>query len=226
MQAVDANYKHETWSSESVFLLAAIGGAVGLGNLWRFPFMAGQNGGGAFVLVYFLFVILLGSAGIGFVYVRQDLVEKLVPTATGWFAQADIFAMDNTKYDPSPTARRFESGTPPVPNCYVAEAALRILEEVGLPAIVQRIAELTASIKERAREAGYRFGMPDDPAKHAAMITLQSTDEHGLVAALESDGIVTSCRGGNLRVSPHFYNNDADIDALFESLQKHRHLLA
>ncbi|MBT8079060.1 MAG: sodium-dependent transporter [Gammaproteobacteria bacterium] len=59
MQAVDPNYKHETWSSESVFLLAAIGGAVGLGNLWRFPFMAGQNGGGAFVLVYFLFVILL-----------------------------------------------------------------------------------------------------------------------------------------------------------------------
>ncbi|MBT8079061.1 MAG: aminotransferase class V-fold PLP-dependent enzyme [Gammaproteobacteria bacterium] len=169
---------------------------------------------------------LLGSAGVAFAYVRKDLVEKLVPTATGWFAQADIFAMDNTKYDPSPTARRFESGTPPVPNCYVAEAALRIIEEAGLAAIVGRIQELTTAIKDRAREAGYRFGMPDDPSKHAAMITLRSTDEHGLVAALEADRIVTSCRGGNLRVSPHFYNNFADIDALFDSLAKHRHLLA
>lgn len=53
------HFEHEKWSSETVFLLAAIGGAVGLGNLWRFPFLAGQNGGGAFVLIYISFVILL-----------------------------------------------------------------------------------------------------------------------------------------------------------------------
>ena len=52
-------FEHEKWSSEAVFLLAAIGGAVGLGNLWRFPFLAGQNGGGAFVLIYIGFVVLL-----------------------------------------------------------------------------------------------------------------------------------------------------------------------
>ena len=52
-------FEHEKWSSEAVFLLAAIGGAVGLGNLWRFPFIAGQNGGGAFVLIYIGFVFLL-----------------------------------------------------------------------------------------------------------------------------------------------------------------------
>ena len=55
----DQQFEHEKWSSESVFLLAAIGGAVGLGNLWRFPFLAGQNGGGAFVLIYIGFVVLL-----------------------------------------------------------------------------------------------------------------------------------------------------------------------
>ena len=54
-----ASFEHESWSSESVFLLATIGGAVGLGNLWRFPFLAGQNGGGAFVLVYIFFVVVL-----------------------------------------------------------------------------------------------------------------------------------------------------------------------
>jgi NSS family neurotransmitter:Na+ symporter len=48
------------WSSRSAFLLAAIGGAVGLGNLWRFPYVAGDNGGGGFVLIYLGFVFLLG----------------------------------------------------------------------------------------------------------------------------------------------------------------------
>jgi len=51
---------HESWSSHSAFILAAVGAAVGLGNIWRFPFIAGQNGGGAFVLLYVGFVLLLG----------------------------------------------------------------------------------------------------------------------------------------------------------------------
>jgi len=51
---------HVKWSSRSAFLLAAIGAAVGLGNLWRFPYIAGENGGGAFVLIYIGFVIVLG----------------------------------------------------------------------------------------------------------------------------------------------------------------------
>ncbi len=48
------------WSSRMGFLLATIGAATGLGGLWRFPFIAGDNGGGAFVLLYIVFVILLG----------------------------------------------------------------------------------------------------------------------------------------------------------------------
>ena len=52
--------QHEAWTSHTAFLLAAVGAAVGLGNIWRFPYVAGQNGGGAFVLVYVGFVILLG----------------------------------------------------------------------------------------------------------------------------------------------------------------------
>ena len=56
----DAEFKHEKWSSPTVFMLATIGAAVGLGNLWRFPFVAGQNGGAAFVLIYIGFVLLLG----------------------------------------------------------------------------------------------------------------------------------------------------------------------
>ncbi len=51
---------HENWSSRSAFILAAVGSAVGLGNLVRFPAEAGTNGGGAFVLFYIFCVVLIG----------------------------------------------------------------------------------------------------------------------------------------------------------------------
>jgi len=168
---------------------------------------------------------LLGTAGIGFLYVREPLIENLVPTATGWFAQSDIFAMDITGYKPSSTARRFEMGTPPVPNCYAAEAGLQILEDIGLPAIEYRIGELTATIKAEAKKAGYSLAVPDDPDRHGAMITIRTHDEHALVRILENQGVVTSSRSGNLRISPHFYNNQDDIDSLFRALREQKHLL-
>ena len=46
------------WSSRLVFLMAAVGASVGLGNIWKFPYVTGANGGGAFVTVYFLAAIL------------------------------------------------------------------------------------------------------------------------------------------------------------------------
>ena len=51
---------HGHWSSRIVFILAVTGSAVGLGNVWKFPYMAGQNGGGAFVLVYLVCVVAIG----------------------------------------------------------------------------------------------------------------------------------------------------------------------
>lgn len=51
---------HGEWSSRWVFVLAATGSAVGLGNIWKFPYITGQNGGGAFVLVYLVCIALIG----------------------------------------------------------------------------------------------------------------------------------------------------------------------
>ena len=51
---------HGQWSSRLVFILAATGSAVGLGNIWKFPYIAGENGGGTFVLVYLLCIALIG----------------------------------------------------------------------------------------------------------------------------------------------------------------------
>ncbi|MGQ9831257.1 MAG: sodium-dependent transporter [Thermochromatium sp.] len=51
---------HDQWSSRFAFILAAIGSAVGLGNIWKFPYIAGENGGGAFVLFYLVCIALIG----------------------------------------------------------------------------------------------------------------------------------------------------------------------
>ncbi|MDR9497614.1 MAG: sodium-dependent transporter [Hydrogenovibrio sp.] len=51
---------HATWSSQTIFVLAAVGSAVGLGNLWKFPYITGENGGAAFVLVYLLCILAVG----------------------------------------------------------------------------------------------------------------------------------------------------------------------
>lgn len=51
---------HGTWSSRWTFILAATGSAVGLGNIWKFPYITGENGGGAFVLVYLICIAIIG----------------------------------------------------------------------------------------------------------------------------------------------------------------------
>ncbi|HXO39550.1 MAG TPA: aminotransferase class V-fold PLP-dependent enzyme, partial [Candidatus Acidoferrum sp.] len=75
---------------------------------------------------------LLGPPGLAFMYVRKDLISTLVPTVTGWFAQTNPFAFDPQHIDLSPTARRFESGSPSVPNVYAAVPGFQLLREIGM----------------------------------------------------------------------------------------------
>ena len=51
---------HGQWASRLAFVLAATGSAVGLGNIWKFPYIAGENGGGAFVLIYLMCIAVIG----------------------------------------------------------------------------------------------------------------------------------------------------------------------
>ena len=78
---------------------------------------------------------LLGSAGLAFMWLRESLRSELLPTQTGWFADEDIFAMSIADYSPHATARRFDSGTPPVPSLYPGVAGMELVAEVGVPAI-------------------------------------------------------------------------------------------
>ena len=169
---------------------------------------------------------LLGSAGLAFLYCRSDLVERIRPTSTGWFADEDIFQMDIYDYSPAPTARRFEHGTPPIPSIYAGIAGLELVQEMGVAEIQEHIRGLTDQLADGVDDVGGRVVTPRDPERKGPLVAIASTDEHALVAALGDEGIVTSSRGGNLRVSFHGYNTSEDVDAVVAALARHRELLA
>ncbi len=169
---------------------------------------------------------LLGTAGIGFLYVRRDHVQALTPTVSGWFAQADTHAMDIFANDPAPTAARFQAGTPPVPNCYAAKAGLDLIAEVGVDPIESRIRNLTGQAMDRLIQLGAKLATPRDDARRGPQVAIRSNDENALVAALAERGVITSSRDGNVRAMFHAYNNQADVDELVAGIEAHRELLA
>jgi selenocysteine lyase/cysteine desulfurase len=169
---------------------------------------------------------LLGSAGLAFLYCRNELIERIRPTSTGWFADEDIFQMDISDYSPSATARRFEFGTPPIPNIYAGLAGIRLVEELGVAETEEHVRGLTAALVAGVDELGGRVATPRDPERRGPLVAIASTDEHALVAALEAEGIVTSSRDGNLRVSFHGYNDLGDVETVVAALARHKNLLA
>jgi selenocysteine lyase/cysteine desulfurase len=168
---------------------------------------------------------LLGSAGLGFMWTRPGLSEELLPTQTGWFADENIFEMDISDYSPSRTARRFQSGTPPVPAIYAGIAGIELMQEIGVAETREHVTALNERLIAGVDELGGAVVTPRDPEKRGALVCIASTDAPGLVAALEHDGIVTSERDHNLRVSAHAYNTVEDIDAVLAALARHRTLL-
>jgi len=165
---------------------------------------------------------LLGTAGIGFLYAKDSCVRSLVPTNSGWFAQADITAMDITANRPAPNARRFEAGTPPVVNCYAAEAGLKLLLKVGTPAIEKRNFALTRRCMERLEEIGWPSITPVQDARRGATVAVPSSDAARLQVELMKHDIVTSYRDDNVRASFHFYNNDDDVESFIAAMQELR----
>ncbi len=162
---------------------------------------------------------LLGPPGIAFLYVRRSLIEALTPLVTGWFGRADPFAFDPKRLDWSSTARRFEMGTPPIPNVYAAAAGLGLLELVGPAAVERRIAALVERFLAGSRAHGFVPVTPADPERRGPLAVVRAVDAAALTRRLEARGIIASARGPGLRVSFHAYNTDEDVDAVLQALE-------
>jgi selenocysteine lyase/cysteine desulfurase len=166
---------------------------------------------------------LLGPPGLAFMYVRKELIASLVPTVTGWFAQANPFAYDPKLLDLSSTARRFESGSPSVPNVYAALPGFQLLHEIGMENVADHIKALMQSLLSYALDLGIRAKTPTDSP--GPLVVLQSKDATLLVQKLAECGIVASNRHDGLRVSFHVYNTMDDVKAVTEVLKKNIDLM-
>jgi len=162
---------------------------------------------------------LLGTAGIGFLWVRDSLAPTLVPTTSGWFAQADTHAMDIFANDPGPGARRFQGGTPPVPSLYMAQAGLDLILGFGVDVIEERVRALTRLTLDRLAEENIAVATPNDDTRRGPMVAVRARDDNALVARLIDQDIITSCRDGNVRAGFHAYNNEADVDRFIKALK-------
>jgi selenocysteine lyase/cysteine desulfurase len=169
---------------------------------------------------------LLGSAGLGFLYVRRELLAELLPTQTGWFADEDIFQMDISDYSPAADARRFDAGTPPVPNIYGGVAGMSIIEEAGVPTIEAHVSALATRLIDGLDELGATVATPHDPTQRGPLVCVRSTDVGRLVDELAAEHIVVSMRDDNLRIALHLYNVEDDVDRVLRALAERRHLLA
>ena len=160
---------------------------------------------------------LLGPSGIAFMYVRPDLIQKLTPTITGWFGQQNPFAFDVKHFDPACSARRFESGSPPLPHVFAVPAALELLGSVGFDRIASHVAGLAQMLLLGARDLGIKAKTPAD--SRGPLVVLQMKDSDAAVRKLASQNIVGSNRMDGLRISFHLYNTADDVRSVLRVLK-------
>jgi len=168
---------------------------------------------------------LLGSPGVGFMYVREELIDHLEPSDSGWFGQENVFAYDVHHLEYARSARRFETGSPPIPNVYAALAALRLIEAIGLDRIQAHVEALAGRLIAGLEARGLEVLTPSAPMERGPLVMVGSTDAPRLVEILAGDGILCSTRDGALRVSLHYYNTASDVDAVLQALDRHPDLL-
>ena len=164
---------------------------------------------------------LCGGPGLTFLYARGDLIPQLEPLVTGWFAQREPFTFDLQTLDYHPTARRLEHGTPPAPVMFLAQGGLDIITEVGVERIRQRQQDLIDHVIARADEAGLPIRSPRDRNARGGLVNVGvGTNAQKVCHALLDRDVCTDFRGDGIRVSPHFFNTERDVDRLFEGLRE------
>jgi len=161
---------------------------------------------------------LMGIPGIAFLYVRPEIVASLEPTVTGWFGRTDPFAFNNKGLDWAPTASRFDTGTPPVINAYVARAGMAIVNEVGPQRIRSWLEILGQRLIDGGRARGLALHGTGDMTGKTSTTAFVVRDSHAVEAAMRARGVLPAARGSVIRLAPHFYNTIEDVDRALDLL--------
>jgi kynureninase len=165
---------------------------------------------------------LCGGPGAGYLYVRPDLVSTLRPAVVGWAGHASPFAFETGAINYSEGIERFQSGTPNVPSLYSARAGYEIVAAIGVTAIRERSLALTRRLMDAATRQGWRLNTPGRDDERGGSVVIDVPDGARVTDELLGQNVIVDYRpNAGIRVAPHFYNTEADIDravAAMESL--------
>ena len=156
---------------------------------------------------------LCGGPGAGYLYVAPRLHERLRPRLTGWMAHEHPFAFETGAITYATGAARFLHGTPAVPALYAAQAGYEVVNAVGVDSIRRKSIRQVQLALDRARELGLVPHVPERPDERGGMIILDVPHGEGVTRELLRREILVDHRpGAGIRVSPHFYTSDDEID--------------
>jgi selenocysteine lyase/cysteine desulfurase len=171
------------------------------------------------VLVVHGYKWLISPTGAGFLYIAPNLRKILPPSVTGWRSHRAWREVDNLHHGTpvfEDSAQKYEGGGLPFPLLYAMEASVNLLLEIGPEAIERRVLELAGSARERLRRLGAEA--PETGSQIVAA-KFAGRDPSPLARELKSRRVLVSARHGYLRVSPHFYNNEEDLDRMEAALR-------
>jgi len=161
---------------------------------------------------------LMGTPGIAFLYVRRALIERLEPLLTGWFGRADPFAFDVTRLDWAATASRFECGTPPLLPAYISRAAIDWLSSIGATPIAAWTQHLGRRLAEGAVARNLTLHGPGATVPRTPSTAILCPHADAVERALLQHGVIASARGPAIRLAPHFYNTEEEVDRALDAL--------
>src|ERR1700674_1582503 len=155
---------------------------------------------------------LSGGPGNAFLYVHPDLLPRMRPQGTGWFATRDPFSFTLQELVFADDARRLETGTWAMPSHYAGLAGLELILEVGVENIQERLRDLTDRILVRCDEAGVRTFTPRERRLRCGIVTLECDHPDEVEAQLHAEGVIVDSRPGRVRLSPHWCVTDDELE--------------
>jgi selenocysteine lyase/cysteine desulfurase len=163
---------------------------------------------------------LTGPNGVGFFYIREALIPSIAPDRFGWSSIDGFGSLETLESNPlHTTAKRYEYGTLGFEAIYALDAALDYFNRIGVEQIERRNLQLIDKARVGLQEKGYRFFTPAD--NRAPILSFYVDDEQALAAQMKKRGFHITARRwreGYIRISPHFYNSDQEIDAFLYEL--------
>lgn len=162
---------------------------------------------------------LCGGPGASWLYVAPRVRERLAPAFTGWFAHENPFAFDSGPVRLDRGARRFWTGTPGIPGFLAARPGCEIVARIGVDAIRQKSLRQTARMIQWADELGFRLVSPRDPTRGGTVVLDVPHAQRVCEALLASDVLLDFRPGVGLRLAPHFYTTDDEVDRVMERVR-------